>query len=122
MLKSVISSFATGIYAVTRTVASTYDANGILVPGSSAVVNISASIQPMSGMSLQALPEGHHATNLRKMYAQEALFTRTPTNDPDKVLFNGEEWEVLSVESWEAFGSGNGADHYKAIIARQVTP
>jgi len=86
------------------------------------VVNVDASVQPVTGMDLQALPEGHHATNLRKLYTTAALYTRSPSNDPDLVTIGGELWEVLTVETWEAFGLGSGGDHYKAIVARQATP
>lgn len=121
-LSGVIDAFATGTYAVTRTVAATYDATGTIVPGSTSVVNIKASIQPLSGMDLQVLPEGHHASNVRKMYSKVEVFGRGPANDPDLVTFGGEIWEVLNVQAFEAFGLGSGGDHWKAMIARQATP
>lgn len=121
-LSGVIGTFATGTYAVTRTVAATYDSNGLLVAGGTSVVNIEASIQPLTGRDLQVLPEGHHASNVRKMYAKAALYTRTPSNDPDVVSYGGEDWEVLNVQSWEAFGLGSGGDHWEALIARIAQP
>ena len=121
-LSSVIDSFATDTYVVTRTVASTYDSKGRVVAGGTSAINVVASIQPLTGMDLQVLPEGHHAANVRKMYTKVAVFTRTPTNDPDKVSFNGEDWEVLNVMSWEAFGLGSGGDHFESMIASITTP
>lgn len=121
-LSGVIGRFKTGIYAVTRTVAATYDANGRVVAGSTAVINVPASIQPLSGRELQALPEGQHGTEMRKMYSEVELRGRTPTNDPDIVSYKSENWEVVNVFSWEAFGAGSGGDHHKVHIARVATP
>lgn len=121
-LSGVIDSFATGTYAVTRTVVSTYGTDGRLVAGATSVVNITASIQPLSGRDLKALPEGRHGEDVRKMYAKVELLTQTPGNDPDLVTYKGETWEVFNVDSWEAFGLGTGGNHYKALIARLDTP
>lgn len=121
-LAGVIGVFTTGTYAVTRTVAATYGTDGRLIAGSTSVINMDASIQPMSGRELQALPEGAHGREVRKMFSKSELSTRTPGNDPDLVMYKSESWEVLSVSAWEAFGLGSGGDHWEAIIARIATP
>lgn len=117
-LTGVIDTFKTGTFAVTRTVAATYDTNGRVVAGSTSVVNVDASIRPLSGRDLRVLPEGHHASNLRILYSKVDIFTRTPANDPDVVLVDGENWEVLTVETYGFFDGG----HIKATIARITTP
>ena len=122
MLSSVIDSFATGTYAVTRSSAGTYDSNGRYVDGSTSVVNIDASIQPMSGSDLKTLPEGLHASNARTMFSKVEVFTAGPGGKPDVVSFKGEDWKVINVMAWEGFGSGSGADHYESTIARKPAP
>jgi hypothetical protein len=122
-LSSVATKFATGTYSVTRSSgAGSYDTNGDYTPAGTSVINVKASIQPLNGRELKVLPEGQHGAELRKVYSVTELKTRTPTSEPDIVSYKGEDWEVVAVEGWEAFGSGSGGDHYKAIIARTVTP
>lgn len=121
-LSGVIDAFKTGTYLVSRHAAATYDVNGNLVIASPTLLNIDMCIQPVSGRDLQALPEGHHATDLRRAYSKTELFTRTPSNDPDFVAIGAEIWEVITVSAWEGFGLGSGADHYDCLIARYNQP
>lgn len=115
-LVDVIASFATpGPYTVTRTTASTY-LNGRLVAGTTSQFTITASVQPVSGRDLKALPEARHGEEVRVVYTTTALNTLIPTHAADVVTLDSEPWEVFRVERWQAFGN----THYRAFVARRV--
>lgn len=108
-----ITSFATGTYTVTRTAAGTFAA-GVHTPGATSSINIDAGIFPLTGRELQALPEGQHGAEVRQLFTETQLHSRTPTHAPDKVSFDSETWTVIRVEKWPSY--------YRALIAREPTP
>lgn len=116
-LPDVIDSFATGTYVLTRTTQGTYAA-GRYTGGSTSTISIVASIQPLSGRDLQAMPEAQHGTETRVVYTKTPLQTESPAGPPDRVTIDGELWEVTQAFRWEAFGGA----YYKAFISRLVSP
>ena len=117
MFTQLINTFSTGTYTVNRSVVSTYDSGGILVPGSVSAVNVSGYIEPLSGSDLSMVPEGYHVSDLRRMYSKEALLPKL-----DSVTYQGEEWVVINVEEWQGFGLAQADNYYMSTIARQPTP
>lgn len=117
-LTDVIGSFKTGpgTYTVTRTTDGGHDSKGRAVAGSASTFEITASVQPMSGRDVQLLPEGYHGKETQKLYTTTALVAVDASNEPDEVSIGGENWKVIMVKHWEAFGS----DHYKAILSREL--
>lgn len=116
----VVDSIALNVktYTVTRQVEGSY-VDGVYTPGGISNFTVDASVQPISGMELENLPEGQHAENTRVLYTTTAeLFPRNPTNEADEIAIDGEDWEVFNVETWFAFG----CTHYKCLIARKNTP
>jgi hypothetical protein len=107
--------FQTGTYTVTRTVAGSY-VQGRYVPGGTTTLNVDASVQPITGRDLLALPEGQRTEEMRVVFAKTELRTRGPSNDPDRLTIDGEAWEVRNVERWQ----GLAETHYRAVVARQV--
>jgi hypothetical protein len=119
-LNSVIDSFATGTYAVTRGSAGSY-VDGRWTPGGTSVVNIDACIQPVSGKELKALPEAFHGETIKKWYSKVEVFTVTEgaTGVPaDRIAIGSDSYDVIAVEGWQR--SLSGGDYFKAFIARVV--
>ena len=113
-LTGVIARFKTGDYTVTRSANGTY-VNGRLVAGAPSTFSIEASIQPVTGRELQALPEAYHGEEVKVIYTVTELLA-APT--PDVVTIDGEAWEVFKCQRWQAFGG----THYRAHAARSETP
>jgi hypothetical protein len=110
-----IASLSTGTYTVTRRAVGAYS-DGRWTPGGTSSFSIIASIQPVSGRLLLALPENERTEEQRVVYTITELRTRIGAADPDVVTIDGDAWEVSRVDRWQAFG----AVHYRAFVARQA--
>lgn len=117
MLTGVLDVFATGTYAVSRRGPGTLTA-GRLTRAAGTTLSISASVQPVDGRTLQALPEGQRAEESRVIYTATELRTRGPAGEADDVTIDGEPWTVTRVERWDGFGE----TYFRAFVARQVQP
>lgn len=84
----------TGEYAVTTETENTYSGN----------------IQPISGKTLERLPEG---TRTR---AQYSLWVHEPLNEKDQVLYKGKRFEVEESQDWDQ--SSSSIRHLKYIMLR----
>jgi len=117
MLTGVIGAlgFKTGTYTVTRTAAGTRTL-GRYTAGAASTFSIEASVQPVTGRDLQAMPEGQRAEETKVVYTTTELRTRTPAGEPDTIAIDSETWAVTKVERWDAFGD----THYRAYVARQA--
>lgn len=111
---SLIASFATGTYAVTRRAKATF-VQGIATPGATTPIEIAASVQPASGRDLLRLPEGRRATETRVVYTTTQLLVGSQggTNEADLITIDGASWEVQLVESWPG-----AVGYFKAIAQR----
>jgi hypothetical protein len=109
-----IASLATGSYTRTRYAAGT-TTDGVYTPGSTSTASIVASVQPVRGEELHALPEGRHADQSRVVYSESEL-RAAPI--PDRVTIDGAEFEVFKAERWDAFGE----TYYRALASRLVVP
>ncbi len=117
-LNGVIARFATATsYTVTRVAAGSTTA-GRYTAGASSSVTIVGSVQPVTGRLLKVLAEGQRADEARVLYTTTQLFTRTPTNEPDRVTIDSELWEVFRVDRWQHFGE----THYIVMLSRKVVP
>lgn len=109
-----IASMSTGTYTRTRYAAgSTTD--GVYSPGSASTASIVASVQPVRGAELKALPEGRHADHSRVVYSESEL-RAAPV--PDRVTIESADFEVFKAERWDAFGE----TYYRALVSRLVVP
>jgi hypothetical protein len=104
-----ISSFATGTYTRTRYAAGTI-ADGVKTRGAGATATITASVQPLSGQDLQALPEGRRTDEVKAVFTTSELLTR------DRLSIDGEVFEVDKVEPWPAFG----LSYFRAVCSRRT--
>ena len=84
----------TGEYAATTEVEGTYRGN----------------IQPISGKTLERLPEG---TRTR---AQYSLWVHEPLNEKDQVLYKGKRFEVYESQDWNQESSS--IRHLKYVMLR----
>lgn len=117
-LRGAITSLKTGsVYTVTRRAASTY-VDGKLVAGATSTRTIVASIQPVSGRETLQFAESERTREMRAVFTEDELLARSSSNEPDIVTINGESFEVMRVEYWEAFG----AFHSRAYVARVHSP
>jgi hypothetical protein len=113
-LSSVIETFATGIYTVTRQGPGSYDENGRAVSGELSEFTIRASVQPVTGQELKVLPEARHGEELRAVYTTTPLRTHGPAGAADRLSIDGAAWEVIRAEAWPS--------HCRAYVARVVSP
>ena len=116
-LGSVATSFATGIYAVTRSAPDTYDADGKIVVTAPSTVNVTASVHRATGRDLERLPEGMRARETIKVFTTEALYTQDETHKPDVITAVGYDWEVVNVDAWGSLGGG-----YWRCLCTKVQP
>ncbi len=106
-------------YTVIRKAPGVYNSDGVYAESTGdPELPFVASIQPLSGRQLAALPEGQSAADTRIVYTTFELRTRTPLSAPDIVIYKGENWRVIQVSEWEGL---SGGPHYVALIARQTS-
>ena len=91
-------------YTVTRPVAPA-NINGIFVPGSTTTFQITASIQPAPGRTLDLLPEGYRGRGGQICFTSTPLRTALSGQVPDLVTYKGELHECVTVETWEELGN-----------------
>lgn len=67
-------------------------------------LNILMSIQPMDGNTLQMLPEGERASEMRKIYSAKKLNTVSEVGkkNADQVFDGCNYWEVHKVMNWDS--------------------
>jgi hypothetical protein len=101
---------------VTRAAAGSY-VDGRWVAGSTSTLTVTASAQPHRARpdELLHLPEADRTRESLRLYTETELQTADEeTQTPaDLVTWDGEQWEVVRVESWPL-----GLAHYKAIALR----
>ncbi len=116
-LSSVLESFATGSYTVTRQSPSSYGADGRLVAATPSYFEIRASVQPVSGRDLQRLPEGLRTSEIIAVFTATELRTQGPSQDPDLIEIDGDTYEVQKVERWATLGA-----YYRALALKVEPP
>lgn len=85
------------------------------VAGSTSTINLTASVQPVTGRDLKTLPEGRHATDCRK------LISVTELKVTDTVTLNGDVFEVYKVKQWTD-GLDESDRYYRAFASRRPVP
>lgn len=113
------SDFRTGDpdrgYLVTRRGAPTFTA-GVATAGSATTFWTGPAIlRPLRGRELQALAEGYHADDVRKLMTTADVRVGPP---PDEVTIDGEVWKAIGAAATTAFGG----THRAITLARTKTP
>lgn len=90
-------------------------ADGIWTPGILAdPVSINIIVpQPITSNELQMLTDGEHVKNFRKTYCTDLLRTRNGDQDPDRIIYAGETYEVHQVDERNVLGN-----YYKVIMRK----
>lgn len=118
-LSDVIAQFHTGSLNVRRAVTGTH-VDGIYQPTSTTTITTDAlhtSVQPISGRALRDLPEGQRSEDTRWLWTTTELRTRTPSNDPDIVELEGDDWRVIKIERFRILD-----DFHRVTITRLRIP
>lgn len=103
-LLSVIKSFKTGDYTVTRRL-QTAAIKGIAQPPTLSNFIIEACVQPAMGRMLQRLPEGVRQSEIKVVFCKEELLTNSNTQLSDLVTINGKDFEVSNVKPFDELGN-----------------
>ena len=100
-IASLIDSFATGTYTVTRTRRATLS-RGRAQQGTQSSFLIIGSVHPAVGNDLKKLPEGRRVNETRVLYTTTELFIggMGSNNEADSVSIDGQDWQVYHVETW----------------------
>ena len=118
-IASLIASFATSAtYSVTRT-ARGQTVRGRIGLGTQTTVSIIGSVSPASGKDIDRLPEGHTDKETRVIFTATELYAGGQGQDyeADKVIIDGDDWEVTHVETW--VDSRSRATGYRVIVIRE---
>src|ERR1700721_340786 len=104
-LDSPLALLATGVYTVSRPLASTY-VNGVEVPDPSPTVfQVQAVVNPLNGIDLKRLPEGRRSTDFRQIFTSVALNTQSDTYGADQVTIGPDVYEVQEFNLWQMMGN-----------------
>lgn len=114
-LHGVISRFKTGTYAIVRTAADTYT-NGLRTAGTTSTFTVDASIQPVTGRELFALPEARRTQDVRVFWTSVILIA---TPNPDKITIGDETFEIFQIYTHAVLSN---TPFYRVYCARQTVP
>lgn len=95
-----------------------YDDAGEWVEGSGQTdTTIYATVQPMKPKEMLSLPEGRRERQSYVLYTDTRLNTLLENNDPDRVIINTNEYEVVKRYNWK----NSIINHYKYGVVRLTT-
>ena len=102
-------------YSVKRRAAGGYS-SGDFVTGAESTVTIKASIHPADGEELLNLPEGMRTRAGIVVHTKTQLITVNDETqrDPDRIVYQGEDWEVMRIEQYTT----KTLPHYEALALR----
>jgi hypothetical protein len=103
-LSSVIDSFITGTYVVTRASGASSYVDGRLVAAGTSTLNVDAMVHPAPARELQKLSEGERRRDAKTVYATAQLKTRE-TGAADLISIDGDSYEIVKVERWAELGA-----------------
>jgi hypothetical protein len=119
-ISSLIASFATGTYTVTRRTRGTVS-YGKIADGTTSTFTITASVSPAAGRDLQKLPEGMIANSAFAVITTTQLYTSNQAGadveggyQPDSISIEGVSHLVEHVERWQDSSSGDVG--YRCIV------
>jgi hypothetical protein len=122
-LLDAIYNFETGVYTITRRATGTH-VNGVYVPNPTTTnILIRAVIQPAveiqrvtAGRDMREREQNQQVDDVQIIHTDTEIFTRTPTNDPDVITFDGDTWIIIRVEKW-VFQS---TTFWKGVMTRET--
>lgn len=100
---------------VRRTAEPTLDsATGRYTEGEESEIKINASCQPLSRSEIEFLPEGRREEHAYKIYTNTELRALQDGTNPDKVVIDGQDYEVYSRLPW----ANSIINHYKFLVMK----
>lgn len=114
-IASLITSFATGTYTITRRARGS-TVRGRVEAGTESTLTITGSASPASGADIEKAAQG------RLVHQAYTVFTTTPLKiggigdafEADIITINGSQYELRHLETWQHSTTGNVG--YKAIF------
>lgn len=105
------------VVSIRRFAPTTYIA-GVATIGAETSIPAIASIQPVVGRELEALPEGRRTTGVMKAYIAVTVETvdEITLTEADEMVWNGRRFELHAVEPWV----GN-LTHWKSYLFEKNT-
>ena len=112
---SLIASFSTGTYTVTRTARGS-TVKGKTAAGTTSTVSVVAAAWPATGDDLKRLPEGRRTSEALNLMTATELYAggQGDAYEADTVSIRGESWEVSDVDTWTDPVSGGLG--YKCLV------
>lgn len=102
-VSDIVADFITETATVTRAAATTYDANGRAVAGSSSTFAAGVCVQPVTGKDLLRLEEGFRTRDARAVFSTVELRSAAAGGAPaDLVQLADGTFEVQHVEPWDS--------------------
>jgi hypothetical protein len=111
-LTDAIAELSSGAYTLRRPAAAVV-VGGRVQAATFSDSAITGSLQPAGGRELQRLPEGLRQREARVFFTPTELRAGSSTTQPDRLVIDGDEWEVSTVEAWAELGG-----YYQAIVTR----
>lgn len=119
--QTLVNSFATGNYTVTRTARGSNTYGGIYQPGAVTTISVQASVSQAKGADLKKLPEGRRTNNticifttsLLQLGGQLGPVDSSGSFEADRIAYNGSVYELAHLETWQ--DSLTGSFCYKAL-------
>lgn len=95
-----------------------FDDNGLYTQALESTFTIKASVQPLTGKALEALPEGLRSTDVYTLYTDATLNVASQDDEQkaDEVEIGGTRYEVQRQQAWD-----NGVVNHNAYIVQRVS-
>ncbi len=104
-LSSVVASFYTDTFVVTRTTsAATFGSDGRLAAATTTTVRVQGVEVPITGRELQRLQEGYRGAEVKVLFTVAPLYTIDARQAADTVVIEGDTYQVEKVEDWSRLG------------------
>lgn len=96
----------------------TYNSNGYAVLPSYSIVNILASVQPLSISEIRFLPEGTHYADFINIYTDyDVDVDNSPTNLGDYFIYKNNVYKIFSAQNYKDF-TAYTTNHIATTVAR----
>jgi hypothetical protein len=114
---TLVQSFKTGSYEVTRQEGKGQYVEGYYQPGKTRKFQVSGSLQPVSPRDMQVLEELDRVKQSYKLYTDQMLQTVREVGRKlaDRVKVYGEAYVVMQTERWD----GTDLPYFKALLVRE---
>lgn len=91
--------------------------NGVFVPGTRTATTVMASVQPVKiGTDMQALPEGRHMSDFKKLYSYSRLQVAADGEglQPDIIVHGGYGYEIVDLDE----NQSDVINHYRYLACK----